>query len=59
MAWGTAVPPSIVAQMIGKGMIEKRGVLGPEACVPVEPFFEEMAKRGFSFTQRFEKVRDF
>ncbi|MHA2208733.1 MAG: saccharopine dehydrogenase family protein [Candidatus Thorarchaeota archaeon] len=58
VAWGTAVPPSIVAQMIGKGMIKKRGVLGPEACVPVEPFFEEMGNRGFSFTQGIEKAKN-
>jgi saccharopine dehydrogenase (NAD+, L-lysine-forming) len=58
VAWGTAVPPSIVAQMIGKGLIKKRGVLGPEACVPVEPFFEEMGKRGFSFTQGIEKTKN-
>jgi lysine 6-dehydrogenase len=59
VAWGTAVPPSVVAQMIAKGMITKRGVLGPEACVPVEPFFKELRDRGFNFTQRLERIKKF
>jgi lysine 6-dehydrogenase len=59
VAWGTAVPPSIVAQMIAKDMITKRGVLGPEACVPVDPFFKELSDRGFRFTQRLEQVKEF
>lgn len=44
-ALDTGVPPSIVAQMIGKGEIKERGVLAPEVCVPAEPFFHELAKR--------------
>ena len=44
-ALDTGVPPSIVAQMIAQGQIPERGVLAPEACVPPEPFFAELAKR--------------
>ncbi len=44
-ALDTGVPPSIVAQMIGDGTINKRGVLAPETCVPPEPFFHELSKR--------------
>jgi len=59
VAWGTAVPPSVVAQMIAKGMVTERGVLGPEACVPVDPFFEELSKRGFEFTRKLEELIEF
>ena len=59
VAWGTAVPPSIVAQMIAKGMVTERGVLGPEACVPVEPFFKELSERGFNFTRKLEEITEF
>ena len=37
---------AIVAQMIATGKISQRGVLAPEVAVPVEPFFEELRKRG-------------
>jgi lysine 6-dehydrogenase len=59
VAWGTAVPPSVVAQMIAKGMVTERGVLGPEACVPVEPFFKELSERGFEFTRKLEEITEF
>lgn len=59
VAWGTAVPPSVVAQMIAKGMVTERGVLGPEACVPVGPFFDELSKRGFEFTRKLEEITKF
>lgn len=42
----TGIPPSIVAQMLAKGEINRRGVLPPEQCVPARIFFKEMAKRG-------------
>jgi saccharopine dehydrogenase-like NADP-dependent oxidoreductase len=42
----TGCPPSIVAQMIATGLIEQLGVLAPEVVVPVEPFFQELRKRG-------------
>ncbi len=45
-ALDTGVPPSIVAQMIGLGVIQSRGVMAPESCVPPELFFLELSKRG-------------
>ena len=50
-SWGmgidtdTGCPPSIVAQMIAKGLVKERGVLAPEVAIPVEPFFKELKRR--------------
>lgn len=41
----TGCPPSVGIQMLARGQITGRGVLPPELCVPVEPYFQEMAKR--------------
>ena len=46
VARDTGFPPSIVARMILEGRIRERGVLPPESCVPVAPFFAALAKRG-------------
>jgi len=46
VARDTGFPPSIVARMILEGRIRERGVLPPERCVPVRPFFEALAERG-------------
>jgi len=46
MARATANTISIVAQMIGNGIITKRGVHPPEKIVPGEQYIEEMKKRG-------------
>lgn len=46
MARATANTVSVVAQMIGAGVIAKRGVLPPEKIVPGERYIEEMKKRG-------------
>ncbi|WP_332651715.1 saccharopine dehydrogenase family protein [Lysinibacillus sp. 54212] len=46
MARATANTVSVVAQMIGSGVIDKRGVYAPEEIVPGKPYIEEMAKRG-------------
>lgn len=45
-ALDTGVPPSIVAQMICKGIITEKGACAAEQCVPPLPFFKEIAKRG-------------
>lgn len=44
-ALDTGVPPSIVAQMIYKGQISKRGAFGGEIGIPYLPYFAELAKR--------------
>lgn len=43
--WDTAVPCSIISQMIAFGKIKKRGVFAPEKVVEPIEFFEELAKR--------------
>ncbi|WP_153733238.1 saccharopine dehydrogenase family protein [Sporosarcina obsidiansis] len=46
MARATANTISAVAQMIGNGIITKRGAYPPEKIVPGELYIEEMKKRG-------------
>lgn len=46
MARATANTISVVAQMIGNGLITERGVFAPEVVVPGNEFIQEMAKRG-------------
>jgi len=48
----TGCPPSIVAQMVATGVIEQRGVLAPEAAVPVDIFFRELRKRGMKVVMK-------
>jgi saccharopine dehydrogenase-like NADP-dependent oxidoreductase len=42
----TGVPPSIAIQMLCRGERLRDGVGGPEAMLPVQPFFAELARRG-------------
>ncbi len=51
MARATANTISIVAQLIGNGTIEKRGVLPPELVVPGKQYIEELAKRGVNIVE--------
>ncbi len=46
MARATANTISVVAQLIGSGVITKSGVYPPEQIVPGEIYIQEMAKRG-------------
>ena len=41
----TAFPASIVALMMARGQIEKKGALPQERCVPPQLFMDELAKR--------------
>lgn len=45
MARATANTISVVAQMVGSGLITKKGVFAPETIVPGKEYIEEMAKR--------------
>ncbi|MFS0646404.1 saccharopine dehydrogenase family protein [Siminovitchia sp. 179-K 8D1 HS] len=45
MARATANTISVVAQMIGNGIIQKRGAFPPEQIVPGDLYLKEMAKR--------------
>lgn len=58
MARATANTISVVAQMIGKGDIAKRGVYPPEQIVPGDTYINEMAKRGVNIieTERSKKT---
>jgi lysine 6-dehydrogenase len=49
-AYVTGVPPSIAAQMLGRGEQLRFGVGGPEAMLPTKPFFAELATRGLTGT---------
>ena len=42
-ALDTGTPLAIAGRMLANGTITRRGVCGPELCVPVEPFFRELA----------------
>ena len=51
MARTTGYTCSIIAQMVGSGMIAENGVLLPERHVPFETFFRELASRGILITE--------
>jgi saccharopine dehydrogenase-like NADP-dependent oxidoreductase len=42
----TGVPLAIAGRMLARGDITLRGVTGPELCVPLTPFFHELAHYG-------------
>ncbi|MFS0575996.1 saccharopine dehydrogenase C-terminal domain-containing protein [Sporosarcina sp. 179-K 3D1 HS] len=54
MARATANTVSVVAQMIGAGVIANRGVFPPEQIVPGERYIEEMKKRGVVIQESIE-----
>jgi saccharopine dehydrogenase-like NADP-dependent oxidoreductase len=43
-ALDTGTPLAIAGRMLAKGETTRRGVCGPELCVPLEPFFAELAR---------------
>jgi len=46
----TGVPPSIVAQFLASGVIDRPGVLAPEDAVPPERYLAELAARTMEVT---------
>jgi saccharopine dehydrogenase-like NADP-dependent oxidoreductase len=48
----TGVPPSVAVQMLCHGERLRDGVGGPEAMLPVWPFFAELKRRGLEATLR-------
>lgn len=42
----TGLPLAVGALMLGRGEIDRPGVVAPEVCVPVEPFLAALAARG-------------
>ncbi len=55
MARATAYTVSVVAQMIGDGTIEKKGVYPPEKIVPGKQYIEQMAERDVVISERMKK----
>jgi saccharopine dehydrogenase-like NADP-dependent oxidoreductase len=47
-ATATGVPPSVAAQLLCRNERLRDGVGGPEAMIPVEAFFGELARRGLT-----------
>ncbi|MFA4886694.1 MAG: saccharopine dehydrogenase C-terminal domain-containing protein [Candidatus Nanoarchaeia archaeon] len=52
----TGMSISIMGQLFLKGKIDKIGILAPEACVPSQDFFEELAKRKMFVYQDGKKI---
>jgi lysine 6-dehydrogenase len=55
----TSVPPSIVANWLVNGKINKRGTLPPEACIDPEPFFKELGKRKIMVDEEFQYSKSY
>ena len=50
-ALDTGIPLAIAGRMLANGKITRRGAFGPEMCVPVEPFFRELARYDMHVTE--------
>jgi len=51
MSIGVGYTASIVAQMLGRGHITRKGMLNPAIDVPYEAFIAQLSKRGISVTE--------
>jgi lysine 6-dehydrogenase len=56
MSMGVAYPACIVAEMIVKGEIAKKGVLSPARDIPLGLFMTELKKRGIKIKDAFERI---
>jgi len=56
MSMGVAYPACIVADMIVKGKIEKRGILSPATDIPPDLFMAELETRGIHVADTFERI---
>jgi len=50
-ALDTGTPLAIAGHMLATGEITRRGAFGPEMCVPVAPFFHELARYDMHVTE--------
>ena len=50
-ALDTGTPLAIAGHMLATGEITRRGAFGPEMCVPIEPFFRELARYDMHVTE--------
>ena len=55
MSMGVAYPACIVAEMIVKGDITKKGVLSPAVDVPCDLFMDQLNKRGIEVNETIEQ----
>ena len=53
----TGFPASIIAQMIKKGIIRKRGSFAPEGIVPPRLFFDELRKKGMTVLENGKVIK--
>ncbi len=59
--WGntkTGVPLSVGVLMIGRGEVTKRGFTVPEDCIDPKQYITELKKRGFTFKETEERIRN-
>lgn len=50
-ALDTGTPLAIAGHMLATGEITSRGAFGPEMCVPIKPFFHELARYDMHVTE--------
>ena len=50
-ALDTGTPLAIAGHMLATGEITRRGAFGPEMCIPVTPFFNELARYDMHVTE--------
>jgi len=50
-ALDTGTPLAIAGHMLANEEITRRGAFGPELCIPVEPFFQELARYDMHVTE--------
>ena len=53
MSLGVSYPACIVAEMIAKGEINKKGILSPVRDIPVDLFLKELKSRGIKIEESF------
>lgn len=50
------IPLSIGSQLIAGGQVESHGVLPPELALPVDPFFDQLERRGITVEETIEPL---
>lgn len=50
-SYRTGISASIAAVMLGRGLVEKKGVYRPEICIPADQYIEEQAKAGMEIEE--------
>ena len=50
-ALDTGTPLAIAGRMLANGEISRRGAFGPEMCVPLTPFFQQLARYDMHVTE--------